>query len=753
MADGDRKTVRRGAEDVEDDDDDDNADAGDGMDGNEGDDDMDDAEGDELDHSDEGDDDMDDGVMDAVAAKDDVGGNPTSARTATVVARRHRKHTSESDEEEEEEEAAGQVEEEGADDDDDDEEEEDDAKDKDEEAEEKEEEEDREEVEAELQAAEEAQEAAARKAARQAAAAARRAELQAKRKRLQELREKKELVRAAKRKQAAEEQERQRAAKLELEQRTVRELAVHAQVMENITKQAEHERANAQRLAEQRARQEAHDKENSMDSLQHACLRGDPKACRALVYGEASAALQYGDKRMKRPDRWLIGEGRTPLDLIVKRGVVPVMMPRHIPQLHMFERCEPFFVTVTVPITNATLHQDGKRHPNGGILVQARVNPNQLPRIVAAKQSALLIRKVTCVSFQNSTSVGFVPVLTTLRPVARAAAPQASAGVRPGESKRAEPHAAGAEEEVSYWSTPNCGPPRYARIGFQTKSPALPGAAAKKDGTESERVAVYMSPGEHCTDCGGCMWLKKLCHCFLYNLGRLGAHDVVDEISKCARSYADSALFAPDMPHTEAAEYVCVRIDVDQFGEARSHLAYWLWHHRELWPELLARTSERAAEVKRAAASATPEGARATEALKQLWTDSVVKPKHGEGSWLRIRRKALLEHYGLFLKNEVASSKLMVPQGSDFAVSFFVNLDELHELKDHRLPREGSLTATFAVKAQLCPRIDNPAPPHQQSAGTAGAEVRLQLMRDDITTTVAIRSADRAQFLRSPTLH
>ena len=39
------------------------------------------------------------------------------------------------------------------------------------------------------------------------------------------------------------------------------------------------------------------------------------------------------------------------------------------------------------------------------------------------------------------------------------------------------------------------------------------------------------------------------------------------------------------------------------------------------------------------------------------------------------------------------------------------------------------------------------------SAGTAGAEVRLQLMRDDITTTVAIRSADRAQFLRSPTLH
>lgn len=39
------------------------------------------------------------------------------------------------------------------------------------------------------------------------------------------------------------------------------------------------------------------------------------------------------------------------------------------------------------------------------------------------------------------------------------------------------------------------------------------------------------------------------------------------------------------------------------------------------------------------------------------------------------------------------------------------------------------------------------------SAGTAGAEVRLQLSRDDITTTVAVRSADRAQFLRSPTLH
>ncbi len=39
------------------------------------------------------------------------------------------------------------------------------------------------------------------------------------------------------------------------------------------------------------------------------------------------------------------------------------------------------------------------------------------------------------------------------------------------------------------------------------------------------------------------------------------------------------------------------------------------------------------------------------------------------------------------------------------------------------------------------------------SAGTAGAEVRLRLLRDDITTTVAVRSADRAQFLRAPTLH
>jgi S1-C subfamily serine protease len=39
------------------------------------------------------------------------------------------------------------------------------------------------------------------------------------------------------------------------------------------------------------------------------------------------------------------------------------------------------------------------------------------------------------------------------------------------------------------------------------------------------------------------------------------------------------------------------------------------------------------------------------------------------------------------------------------------------------------------------------------SAGTAGAEVRLRLVRDDITTTVAVRSADRAQFLRAPTLH
>ncbi|MGH7119717.1 MAG: S1C family serine protease [Acetobacteraceae bacterium] len=39
------------------------------------------------------------------------------------------------------------------------------------------------------------------------------------------------------------------------------------------------------------------------------------------------------------------------------------------------------------------------------------------------------------------------------------------------------------------------------------------------------------------------------------------------------------------------------------------------------------------------------------------------------------------------------------------------------------------------------------------SAGTAGAEVRMSLMRDEITTTVSVRSADRAQFLRTPTLH
>lgn len=39
------------------------------------------------------------------------------------------------------------------------------------------------------------------------------------------------------------------------------------------------------------------------------------------------------------------------------------------------------------------------------------------------------------------------------------------------------------------------------------------------------------------------------------------------------------------------------------------------------------------------------------------------------------------------------------------------------------------------------------------SAGTAGAEVRLKVARDDLVATVAVRSADRAQFLRAPTLH
>lgn len=39
------------------------------------------------------------------------------------------------------------------------------------------------------------------------------------------------------------------------------------------------------------------------------------------------------------------------------------------------------------------------------------------------------------------------------------------------------------------------------------------------------------------------------------------------------------------------------------------------------------------------------------------------------------------------------------------------------------------------------------------SAGAAGAEVRLKIERDDDVRTVAVRSADRARFLRAPTLH
>ncbi len=39
------------------------------------------------------------------------------------------------------------------------------------------------------------------------------------------------------------------------------------------------------------------------------------------------------------------------------------------------------------------------------------------------------------------------------------------------------------------------------------------------------------------------------------------------------------------------------------------------------------------------------------------------------------------------------------------------------------------------------------------ASGSAGAEVRLRLARDDSVFGVAIRSADRASFLKSPKLH
>jgi S1-C subfamily serine protease len=39
------------------------------------------------------------------------------------------------------------------------------------------------------------------------------------------------------------------------------------------------------------------------------------------------------------------------------------------------------------------------------------------------------------------------------------------------------------------------------------------------------------------------------------------------------------------------------------------------------------------------------------------------------------------------------------------------------------------------------------------SSGSAGAEVRLRLERDGSPKRVAVRSADRASFLKSPKLH
>ncbi len=39
------------------------------------------------------------------------------------------------------------------------------------------------------------------------------------------------------------------------------------------------------------------------------------------------------------------------------------------------------------------------------------------------------------------------------------------------------------------------------------------------------------------------------------------------------------------------------------------------------------------------------------------------------------------------------------------------------------------------------------------AAGSAGAEVRVQLMRDNRAVNVTVRSADRAKFLKAPKLH
>ncbi len=39
------------------------------------------------------------------------------------------------------------------------------------------------------------------------------------------------------------------------------------------------------------------------------------------------------------------------------------------------------------------------------------------------------------------------------------------------------------------------------------------------------------------------------------------------------------------------------------------------------------------------------------------------------------------------------------------------------------------------------------------ASGSAGADVRLRLMRDDRAVNAVVRSADRAKFLKSPKLH
>ena len=72
---------------------------------------------------------------------------------------------------------------------------------------------------------------------------------------------------------------------------------------------------------------------------------------------------------------------------------------------------------------------------------------------------------------------------------------------------------------------------------------------------------------------------------------------------------------------------------------------------------------------------------------------------------------------------------------------------------DYSFDLERSLRAIVNLKTYVPPDAFTAETLGTERAGSAGAEVRLRLMRDKTPVAVTVRSKDRSSFLKSPKLH